>query len=386
MKRVALLGATGSVGRQALDVVDGHDDLQLVALAAGSSDDELVACAQARGVGRIALADEAAASRARARFAGEVLGGAAGVARLAGESGADVVLNAVVGVAGLDATLAALAAGADVALANKESLVAGGPLVLAARDRSGAALIPVDSEHSALFQLLLGEEPGAIEGLVLTASGGPFRGLTRDELAHVTVEQALAHPTWQMGAKITIDSATLMNKGLELIEAHLLFAVPYERIEVVVHPQSMVHALVRLRDGALLAHLGMPDMRVPIAYALTYPERRALSGAPVDLTRPFALAFEPPDTEVFRCLALAREAGEAGGLAPCVLNAANEQAVEAFLAGRCAFSDIAALVADALDAAPREPLRERAQVSEADRAARDVVLRRIRRTGEGAGS
>ena len=241
--------------------------------------------AERLGVRTIALADPAAAEAARARFSGRVLEGQAGVAQLAAESGADVVLNAVVGAAGLDATLAALEAGIDVALANKESLVAGGPLVREALARGGARLLPVDSEHSALHQLLAGEEPDAVEALIVTASGGPFRGRSAAELSEVTAEQALRHPTWTMGARITIDSATLMNKGLEIIEAHWLFGVPYERIEVVVHPQSIVHGLVRLRDGALLAHLGLPDMRVPIAYALAYPRRAPVAAARLDLTQ-----------------------------------------------------------------------------------------------------
>src|SRR4051812_4340399 len=356
MRQIALLGSTGSIGRQAIQVCDADPGLQICGLAAGSDVDGVVREAERLGVRTIALADEQAAAAARGRFRGRVLAGAGGVAQLGAESGADLVLNAVVGVAGLDATLAALEAGLDVALANKESLVAGGPLVLAARDGSGAQLLPVDSEHSALWQLVRGEREQAIESLVLTASGGPFRGRRREELAGVTVEGALAHPTWRMGAKISIDSATLMNKGLEVLEAHVLFGVPLERVEVAVHPQSIVHALVRLRDGALLAHLGLPDMRVLISYALTYPQRAALGAARLELAPPLALTFEPPDLESFRCLALARSAGEAGGTAPAVLNAANEEAVAAFLSGRCRFLDIAALVERALEALPAEPL------------------------------
>ena len=283
------------------------------------------------------------------------------------------MLNAVVGAAGLDATLAALEAGIDVALANKESLVAGGPLVREALARGGAQLLPVDSEHSALHQLLAGEEPDAVEALIVTASGGPFRGRSAAELSEVTAEQALRHPTWTMGARITIDSATLMNKGLEIIEAHWLFGVPYERIEVVVHPQSIVHGLVRLRDGALLAHLGLPDMRVPIAYALAYPRRAPVAAPRLDLTRALSLTFEPADAETFRCLALARAAGLAGGLAPCALNAADEEAVAAFLAARCRFVDIPALVERALERCSSEPLNAREQVHAADAAARATV-------------
>jgi 1-deoxy-D-xylulose-5-phosphate reductoisomerase len=373
MRTVALLGSTGSIGRQAIQVCDDDPDLRVCALAAGSDAEAVVREAERLGVGVIALADPQAAASARARFAGRVLEGQAGVAQLAAESGADVVLNAVVGAAGLDATLTALETGIDVALANKESLVAGGPLVRDAAARSGARLLPVDSEHSALHQLLAGEEPDAVESLIVTASGGPFRGRTAAELGEVTPEQALRHPTWTMGARITIDSATLMNKGLEVIEAHWLFDVPYERIQVVVHPQSIVHGLVQLRDGALLAHLGLPDMRVPIAYALAHPRRPHVAAARLDLTRALELTFEPADAETFRCLALARAAGIAGGLAPCALNAADEEAVAAFLAARCRFADIPALVERALEACSGEPLQAREQVRAADAAARATV-------------
>ncbi|HEY1479929.1 MAG TPA: 1-deoxy-D-xylulose-5-phosphate reductoisomerase, partial [Gaiellales bacterium] len=328
MKRVALLGATGSIGRQALDVVEAIPDVEIVALAAGSDDRALVALAHEHGIGTLALADRPAAERARGEVAGTVLAGPAGVAALAAEVGADLVLNACVGVAGLAPTLAALEAGIDVALANKESLVVGGALVLDAARRSGAQLIPVDSEHTALHQLLRGDPADAVESLVVTASGGPFRGRVRADLRDVTAAEALRHPTWEMGARITIDSATLMNKGFEVIEAHLLFGVAYPQIEVVVHPQSIVHALVRLHDGALLAHMGLPDMRIAIAYTLGYPGRARLpASARLDLAAGLALTFEDVDLETFRCLALARAAGEAGGLAPCALNAADEEAV-----------------------------------------------------------
>jgi 1-deoxy-D-xylulose-5-phosphate reductoisomerase len=373
MRQIALLGSTGSIGAQAIQVCDADPDLRICGLAAGSDVGGVVGEAERLGVRTIALADAEAAETARGRFAGRVLSGPDGVAQLGAESGADVVLNAVVGAAGLSATLTALAAGIDVALANKESLVAGGLLVQTALARSDARLLPVDSEHSALHQLLAGEEAGSVESLVLTASGGPFRGASAGELAEVTPEQALKHPTWAMGARITIDSATLMNKGLEVIEAHWLFDVPYELIEVVVQPQSIVHALVRLRDGSLLAHLGLPDMRVPIAYALAYPRRAAVAAPRLDLTRALTLTFEPADGDVFRCLALARSAGIAGGLAPCALNAADEEAVAAFLAGRCRFSDIPALVERALESCSGEPLSALAQVHEADAAARASV-------------
>jgi 1-deoxy-D-xylulose-5-phosphate reductoisomerase len=310
-----------------------------------------------------------------------VLAGDDGVLALVAESGADVVLNAVVGSAGLRASLATFAAGADLALANKESLVAGGDLVTGAARRAGRRLLPVDSEHSALAQCLAGAAPETVTGLVVTASGGPFRGRDAAELAGVTREEALAHPTWTMGAKITVDSATLMNKGLEVIEAHFLFGVPFARIEVVVHPQSIVHGMVRFRDGALLAHLGLPDMRVPISWALTYPERAATPVPTLDLADAFTLEFEPPDEDAFRCLALAREAGETGGTAPAVLNAANEVAVAAFLRGELGFLDIPAVVEAALGAVEPAPASSLEAVLAADTEARRVAAATAERAG-----
>jgi 1-deoxy-D-xylulose-5-phosphate reductoisomerase len=378
MRSVAVLGATGSIGTQALEIVGAHPGLRACALAAGSDHAGLVAAARAHGVERIALVDPQAAAAARTTYEGEVLEGADGVERLVAEGGADVVLNAIVGSAGLRATLAALAAGADLALANKESLVAGGELVMEAVRRSGRRMLPVDSEHSALAQCLAGASEGVVTGLVITASGGPFRGRTAESLAEVSATEALAHPTWNMGAKITIDSATLMNKGLEVIEAHHLFGVPYEDIDVVVHPQSIVHGMVRYRDGALLAHVGYPDMRVPISWALTFPERAATPVPTLDLTAPFRLEFEPPDLATFRCLALARAAGREGGTAPCILNAANEAAVASFLDGEIGFLDIAALVERALDGVAPEPLASLGQLEEADVHARAAVRDAVR--------
>ncbi len=343
-----ILGSTGSIGVQALEVVSASNALRVVGLAAGSNSDALLAQAREHGVPRVALVDPEAAKRAGGEWGGEVLAGEQGLRSLIGDSGADLVLNAIVGSAGLGPTIAALSRGIDVALANKESLVVGGELVTALAEATDSQLIPVDSEHSALHQLLRGEGPGTIERLVLTASGGPFRG--RTDLAEVTTDEALAHPTWEMGGKITIDSATLINKGLELIEAHHLFGVPYERIEVVVHPQSIVHALVHLNDGASLAHLGYPDMRVPISYALHLPERADVEAPRLDLVAVGELVFEEPVEATFPCLRLAREAGEAGGTAPCVLNAANEVAVDAFLAGRIPFVGIASVIEGCLDA------------------------------------
>ncbi len=289
----------------------------------------------------------------------------------------DCVLNAVVGFAGLPATLWALEHGVDLALANKESLVAAGELALAAWRRGGGRLLPVDSEHSATFQCLEGRAPETVDSLVLTASGGPFRGRSAPDLAEVTPDQALAHPTWSMGPKITVDSATLANKGLELIEAHFLFGIPYERIEVVIHPTSVVHAVVRFRDGAALAHLGYPDMRVPISYALTYPDRAATPVPPLDLASGLTLEFEPPDLDTFPLLALAREAGEKGGTYPCVFNAANEVAVAAFLDRRIGFLDIAGVVGEALAAADGSPARDLDELLAADAQARSLAERAL---------
>ena len=372
MKRLLILGATGSIGTQALDVVArAPGAFELVGLSAERSHEALVAQARDHGVRRIAVSDPDAAARAAEAWTdGEVLAGPEGLVRLVAEAGADLVLNAIVGSAGLGPTIVALTEGIDVALANKESLVVGGELVMALCEATGAQLIPVDSEHSALHQLIEGERPGTVERLTLTASGGPFRRRSRAELADVTVAAALQHPTWAMGGKITIDSATLMNKGLELIEAHHLFGVPYDRIDVVVHPQSIVHALVNLCDGASLAHLGHPDMRVPIAYALHHPERVDVPLPTLDLAEVGALTFEPVDTETFRCLALARSAAAEGGTAPCVLNAANEIAVHAFLDGRLPFAGIAAVIEETLARLPAEPVRAFDSLYGADAAAR----------------
>jgi 1-deoxy-D-xylulose-5-phosphate reductoisomerase len=343
VKRIALLGATGSIGSQALEIIAARPELELCAAASGSHPIDGLAPVTQVGGDLTELLDRAEP---------------------------DLVLNAVVGFAGLPATLWALERGVDLALANKESLVAAGELALQAQRRGGGRLIPVDSEHSAAFQCLEGRMPEQVHSLVLTASGGPFRGRTRDDLSRVTPEDALAHPTWNMGPKITVDSATLANKGLELIEAHFLFDLPYERIEVVVHPSSVVHALVRFRDGAALAHLGYPDMRVPISFALTYPERAATPVPSLDLASGMTLEFQPPDLETFPLLALARRAGEDGGTYPCVFNAANEVAVAAFLAGRLPFLGIAEVVADALGQAHGEAARDLDDLVAADAEAR----------------
>jgi 1-deoxy-D-xylulose-5-phosphate reductoisomerase len=373
-RRLVILGSTGSIGVQALDVVSRSlDALSVVGLSAGTAWEPLVEQARAHGVRRIALADPDAAARAAEAWTdGEVLSGPDGLVALITEGDCDLVLNGIVGSAGLVPTVAALAEGIDLALANKESLVVGGELVTQLAEATGARIIPVDSEHSALHQLLAAERAGTVDRLILTASGGPFRGAAPEELAQATIEQALAHPTWAMGGKITIDSATLMNKGLELIEAHHLFGTPYDRISVVVHPQSIVHSLIQLCDGATLAHLGYPDMRVPIAYGLHYPDRVDVPVRPLDLVKLGSLTFEAVDEETFSCLRLAREAGIAGGTAPCTLNAANEIAVHAFLQGRLRFLDIAAVIEETLERLPGGRVHSFESLAAADGEARRI--------------
>ncbi len=377
-RRLLVLGSTGSIGRQALDVVQRSDELELVGLSAERSGEELIVQAQQHGVGRIALADAHAAARAAEAWTdGEVLGGPEGLVRLVVDSGADLVLNALVGAAGLGPTVAALGEGIDLALANKESLVVGGELVMALAEATGTHIIPVDSEHAALHQLLSGQPAGAVERMTITASGGPFRGYSTKLLEQVTVDQALAHPTWSMGDKITVDSATLMNKGLELMEAHHLFGTPYERIDVLVHPQSLVHGLIQLADGAMLAHLGPPDMRVAISYALHTGTSVDVPVRPIDLAQIGTLTFEAVDDNAFPCLGLAREAAMAGGTAPCVLNAANEIAVHAFLGDRLPFLGIPAVIAETLDRLGAAPVRAFESLYEADRAGREVCTELI---------
>jgi 1-deoxy-D-xylulose-5-phosphate reductoisomerase len=376
MKKVLVLGSTGSIGTQALEVIGRSGELQAVGLAAGSAWELTVEQAREHGVPTIALADAEAAERARGAWSGRILSGEEGVRELIASSQPDLVLNAIVGAAGLGSTIVALSEGIDVALANKESLVLGGELVMALAEGTGARLLPVDSEHSALYQLVNGEQPGTIERLVLTASGGPFRG--RDDLSGVSVADALAHPTWQMGGRITIDSATLMNKGFEAIEAHHLFAVPYERIDVVVHPQSLVHSLIHLNDGSSLAHLGYPDMRVPISYALHFPERADVDVPRLDLASTGSLTFEEPDLETFACLRLALEAGEAGGTAPCVLNAADEVAVAAFLEERIPFTAIPAVIERVLEEMPARPVSHFDDLFAADAEARERTQEQVR--------
>jgi 1-deoxy-D-xylulose-5-phosphate reductoisomerase len=355
VKAVTILGSTGSIGRRTLELVAAFpEQFRVGGLAARGSDVGLIAQqVRAHRPAAVALLDRAAVDRLARELPvprPELLGGLEGLETIAGSIDADVVVSAMVGAAGLVPTLAAIRAGRTIALANKETLVMAGALITRAAGEQGVRLLPVDSEHSALFQCLAGAAPREVRRLVLTASGGPFRGWSRGTLETVTVEQALRHPTWRMGAKITIDSATLMNKGLEVLEAHWLFGVPFERIDVVVHPQSIVHSMVEFVDRSVLAQLGMPDMGIPILYALTYPDRLPCPAPALDLVELGSLTFEAPDEAAFPCLALARRAGRAGGAAPLVLNAANEVAVAAFLAGRCGFMDVPRLIGDALDA------------------------------------
>jgi len=371
--RVVVLGSTGSIGRQALDVAAHHPDrVRIVGLAAHSSHELLAQQARAHSVEHVAIADDAAGRRLEDALPGaRVDVGPSAVADLAAHPDADVVLNALVGSAGLWATLNALRAGHTLALANKESLVTGGELVT--RAASPGQLIPVDSEHSAIYQCFLGEDARDASRIWLTASGGPFRGRTRADLVSVTRADALAHPTWNMGPKISIDSATLMNKGLEVIEAHHLFCVGYDDIRVVVHPQSCVHSMVEFADGSVKAHLGATDMRIPIQYAFSHPRRWAAPIEPVDFAALGRLDFSEPDFSTFGCLRLAFDAGRAGGTAPAVLNAANEVAVAAFLAGGCAFLDIERVVEATLRSHDPEPLESPEHVMAIDEWARRIA-------------
>jgi 1-deoxy-D-xylulose-5-phosphate reductoisomerase len=384
MRSVSLLGSTGSIGTQAVDVLLGEPDrFRVVALAAQSSTEVLLSQAAVLRPEIVVIGDESLYGVVRDGVppGTEVLVGIPGL--VAAAACADVVLNAVVGFAGLPVTMAALEAGKRLALANKESLIAGAPVVQKARRTPGAEIVPVDSEHCAVHQCLAAvDDLTAVARLLLTASGGPFRGRSPAELQMVTVADALAHPTWSMGPKITIDSTTLMNTGLEVIEAHELFGIPYDRIDIVVHPQSIVHSMVELRDGSTLAQLSNPDMRLPIGYALGWPTRSAIPFGALDWTSPTTLTFEPPDREVFRCIDLAYDAGISGGSAPAWLSAANEIAVEAFLAGRMTWSGIADVVAETLEGWRDEPVEEVESVLAADEEARvrarAVVSRRCR--------
>ncbi len=349
MKTISVVGSTGSIGAQTLEVVAAEPDrYRIVALGAGRSVELLAEQAAAVRPERVAIADASLAGQLEALVppGTEVWAGPEALAAIARE--ADVVVNGVVGFAGLPVTLAALEAGRRLALANKESLIAGGPVVQVARATPGAEIIPVDSEHAAVHQCLISAPRERLARIVLTASGGPFRGRTAAELASVTVADALAHPTWSMGPKITVDSSTLMNKGLEVIEAHELFGVDYDSIDVVVHPQSIVHSMVEFTDGSTVAQLSRPDMRLPISYALAYPDRGEVAFGALDWSTVGRLDFEPPDREAFPCLELAYEAGREGGTAPAWLNAANEVAVDAFLEGLISWNSIAEVVKETL--------------------------------------
>lgn len=380
-RSVAVLGSTGSIGTQTLEIVRAEPDrYRVAALGAASSVDLLAEQAVEFGPEVVAVADAGRAEQLRGRLpvGTEMLVGADALATAA--TCAQTVVNGVVGFAGLPVTLAALRAGRRLALANKESLIAAGPVVQRARATAGAELIPVDSEHCAIHQCLrangvsagVGPADGVAE-VVLTASGGPFRGRTRQELSDVTIEDALSHPTWSMGPKVTIDSSTLMNKGLEVIEAHELFAVDYERIRVVVHPQSIVHSMVSYTDGATLAQLSLPDMRLCIAYALAFPERTVRPYGAIDWSGCSRLEFHPPDFDAFRCLRLAYEAGRASQTAPAWLNAANEVAVDAFLAGAIRWVDIAEVVEAAMQQWPGDPATDVDVVLDIDRRAREAA-------------
>jgi 1-deoxy-D-xylulose-5-phosphate reductoisomerase len=379
-----IAGSTGSIGRQALEVVAAAGGrYEVVALGAGSSVELLARQAWQVHPARVAIADEGKEPQLRELLppGTEVLAGKGALAALALD--AEIVLNGVVGFAGLEVTLAALRAGRRLALANKESLIAGGPVVERARRAAGGEIVPVDSEHCAVHQCLRAAGAGApaLQRLVLTASGGPFRGRSAHELAEVTVEDALAHPTWKMGPKITVDSSTLMNKGLEVIEAHLLFDVPYDRIDVVVHPQSIIHSMVEMADGATIAQLSWPDMRLPIGYALSYPERMSVPFGAIDWSRLHRLDFEVPDREAFPCLALAYEAGERGGTATAGLNGANEVAVEAFLNKRLRWADIAAVISSVMSKFVVTEPRDVEDVLAADAEGRRLAVGELSRRG-----
>lgn len=379
-QRIAVLGATGSIGTQTLDVARRHPDLvKVVSLAVNSHVEKAVCLAREFGVGNLAIGDES--RRDDPALAGLPAGcrvgfGPEAVRELAQLDGTDLVLNALMGAAGLEASYATLEAGKVLALANKESLVVGGDLIMPLATHE--TLLPVDSEHSAIYQCYLGENPAEAYRIWLTCSGGPFRGMTRDELAQVTAGQALAHPTWTMGPKITIDSSTLMNKGLEAIEAHHLFNVPVDKVKIVIQPQSCIHSMVEYVDGSIKAHLGAADMRIPIQFALSYPHRWETPCPRIDFATLGKLDFFEPDYETFRCLTLALDAGRTGGTMPCAMSAANEVAVAAFLAGRCRLTDIDAVVQTVMEAHRTAPVESIAQLEEVDaesrRAASAVLL------------
>ncbi|MCU0890490.1 MAG: 1-deoxy-D-xylulose-5-phosphate reductoisomerase [Sandarakinorhabdus sp.] len=372
-RSLTILGATGSVGSQALDLVARNPDRWRVeALTANTDVAGLAAAARACGARFAAVADASKGDALRQALAGTGIATGAGPAAVieAGARDAEIVVTAIVGAAGLEPTMAAVRRGAQLGIANKETLVCAGPVVTAAARAHGATLLPVDSEHNAIFQVFPHDDPAQVERIILTASGGPFRTRSREAMRGASVADACKHPTWSMGAKISIDSATLMNKGLELIEAAQLFPVPVERLDVIVHPQSVIHSMVEYIDGSVLAQLGSPDMRIPIAYAMGWPERIATPAARLNLAEVANLSFEAPDLERFPCLKLAWDAMRAGGSAPCILNAANEIAVAAFIAGQAGFLDIDAIVAETLAMVPHAPMASLEDVLAVDAAAR----------------
>ena len=354
MKKIAILGSTGSIGTQTLDVVREHsDELEVVALAAGRNKERLKEQIREFHPQLVSLSDEKKAEELKEELAGEsveVVCGMDGLIEVAGIDSADVVVTAVVGMMGILPTMEAIKRGKDIALANKETLVTAGHLIIPMAKKYGVSILPVDSEHSAIFQSLQGEPRKALDKTLLTASGGPFRGRSAEFLEEVTLEDALNHPNWSMGPKITIDSSTMVNKGLEVMEAKWLFGVDYSQIEVVIQPQSIIHSMVQYIDGAIIAQLGTPDMRVPIEYALFYPERRSLSGDRLDFSKLSQITFEKPDYKVFRGLSLAIEAGKTGGTMPTVFNAANERAVAKFLKGEIKYTDIVRSIEKCMDA------------------------------------
>jgi 1-deoxy-D-xylulose-5-phosphate reductoisomerase len=372
-RKIAILGATGSIGTSTLDLVERHPDrFEVVVVTAATNSDALAEIARRTGARLAVVADQARLGDLQARLAGTDCRAAAGEEALieAACSEAELVIAAIVGCAGLKPVMAAVEAGKTIGLANKEALVTAGALMTDAAAASGSTILPIDSEHNAIFQCLAGSQSNDVSRIILTASGGPFRTATAEELETMTPAQAVAHPNWSMGAKISTDSATLMNKGLELIEAHYLFGLPSRSIDILIHPQSVVHSMVEFVDGSVLAQLGSPDMRIPIAYALAWPERLETPAERLDLKAVGRLDFDAPDTTRFPALRLAREALEQGGAAPTVLNAANEVAVAAFLAGNIRFTDIARIVEDSLARAGYLPPQTIADVLDIDRETR----------------
>ena len=375
MRNIAILGATGSIGTQTLSVAREREDVRVVSLSAYSDVLHMEEAAREFRPELVSMTDENAAADLRVRLADlpiRVVSGMEGLVEAAVIPSADLVVGAVVGTAGILPTVEAIRAKKDIALANKETLVSAGHIIMPLIEEYGVKLLPVDSEHSAIFQCLNGERQNRVSRILLTCSGGPFRGYSEEQLESVTREQALHHPNWKMGPKVTIDSSTLANKGLEVMEAHWLFSAPYEKIEVVVHPESVVHSMVEFEDGAVIAQLGLPDMRTPIAYALSYPLRKPLSGGRMDFGQISALHFEKPDTAVFSALRLAYEAGEKGGNAPTVFNTADECAVKAFMAGKIPYTGIAHMIGEALQRIPYDRAEDLESIFETERAVREV--------------